>query len=106
MGVNPKGKSYEVWALLKEQYGKPSERTRNMRERDLDGMKVAREGGHIERMRTLRKLTNDVGPNYNDERFKTKLINSSPESWDTICSICYNMATLSEVISMLISHGK
>jgi hypothetical protein len=27
MGVNPRGKSYEAWALLKEQYGKPSERT-------------------------------------------------------------------------------
>jgi hypothetical protein len=25
--INPRGKSYEAWALLKEQYGKPSERT-------------------------------------------------------------------------------
>jgi hypothetical protein len=31
-GINPKGKSHEAWTLLKEQYGKPSERTRNMRE--------------------------------------------------------------------------
>ena len=96
-GVNPMGTSHEAWALLKDQYGKPSERTRNMRERDLDeckysdGMKVTGEGGHIEKMRALRKLANDAGANYDDARFKTKLIDSFPESWDAICSICYNM---------------
>ena len=111
-GVNPRGKSHKAWSLLKEQYGKPSERTRNMRERDLDeckyveGTKVAGEGGHIEKMRTLRKLANDAGANYNDARFKTKLVDSFPESWDAICSICYNMTTLSEVIAMLTSHGE
>jgi len=111
-GVNPKGKSHEAWSLLKEQYGKPSERTRNMRERDLDeckyveGSKVAGEGGHIEKMRSLRKLANDAGANYDESRFKTKLIDSFPESWDAICSICYNMVSLSEVISTLTSHGE
>jgi hypothetical protein len=83
-----------------------------MREQDLDecryidGMKVASEGGHIEQMRNLRKLMNNAGSNYDDSRFKTKLINSFPESWDAICSICYNMKRLSEVISTLTSHGK
>jgi len=110
-GINPKGKSHEAWALLKEQYGKPGERTRNMRECNLDecninGMKVAGEGGHIERMRTLRKLANSVGMNYNDLRFKTKLIDSFPKLWDVICLICYSMASISEVISTLTSHGK
>lgn len=43
-----------------------------MRERDLDecryvdGTKVAGEGGHIERMRNLRKLANDAGTNFDD----------------------------------------
>jgi hypothetical protein len=111
-GIDTKGKSHEAWTLLKEQYGKPSERTRNMRERDLDeckyidGTKVAGEGGHIERMRSLRKLANDAGANYDDTRFKTKLIDSFPESWDAICSICYNMTKLSNVISTLTSHGE
>jgi hypothetical protein len=111
-GVNPMGTSHEAWTLLKDQYGKPSERTRNMREHDLDeckysdGSKVAGEGGHIEKMRTLRKLANNAGANYNDARFKTKLIDSFPESWDTICSICYNMSSLSEVITTLTSHGE
>ena len=83
-----------------------------MRERDLDeckyvdGTKVAGEGGHIERMRNLRKLANDAGANFNDARFKTKLIDSFPESWDAICSICYNMTSLSEVIATLTSHGE
>jgi hypothetical protein len=60
-GVNPRGKLYKVWALLKEQYGKPSKRTQNMRERDLDecrymdGTKVTGEGGHIEQMRNLQE---------------------------------------------------
>jgi len=72
----------------------------------VDGMKVAGEGGHVERMRTLRKLANNAGTNYNDLRFKTKLIDSFPESWDVICSICYNMTSLSEVISTLTSHGE
>jgi hypothetical protein len=57
-------------------------------------------------MRTLRKLANDTGANFDDTRFKTKLIDSFPESWDAICSICYNMSNLSEVISTLTSHGE
>jgi hypothetical protein len=111
-GVNPRGKSHEAWKLSLDQYGKPSERTRNMRERDLEeckyveGSKAAGEGGHIKRMRTLRKLANDAGANFDDARFKTKLIDSFPESWDTICSICYSMKSLSEVIATLTSHGE
>jgi hypothetical protein len=110
--IDPRGKYHEAWTLLKEQYGKLSKRTRNMRECDLDecryveGTKVADDGGHIERMQNLRKLANDAGASYNDKRFKTKLINSFSESWDTICSICYNIASLSEVISTLTSHGE
>ena len=112
MGVDPRGKSHKAWSLLKNQYGKPSERTRNMRERDLDeckcveGTKVAGNSRYIKKMRILRKLANDARVNYNDARFKTKLINSFPESWDAICLICYNMILLSEVIAILTSHGK
>jgi hypothetical protein len=69
-------------------------------------MKVASERGHIEKMRTLRKLVNSAGANYNDARFKTKLINSFSKSLDAICSIFYNMLSLSEVITMLTSHGE
>jgi len=99
--VNPRGKSHETWKQL-DQYGKPSERTRNMREQDLDeckyveGSKVTSKGGHIERMRILGKLANDVGANFDNARFRTKLINSFPESWDVICSICYSMTSLSQ----------
>jgi hypothetical protein len=57
-------------------------------------------------MRTLRKLTNDAGTKYDDARFKTKLIDSFPESWDAIVLICYNMMSLSEVILTLTSHGE
>jgi hypothetical protein len=111
-GVNPRGKSHEAWVMLKEQYGKPSDRTRNMRERDLDECcfidrsKVAGEGGHIEKMRALKTLANDARASINDTRFKTKLIDSFPQSWDLICSVCYNMKTLAEVISALTSHGE
>lgn len=50
----------------------------------IDGTKVAGEGGHIEKMRTLRKLANDAGANFDDTRFKTKLIDSFPKSWDSV----------------------
>jgi hypothetical protein len=69
-------------------------------------MKVAGEGGHIERMRSLKTLANEAGANINNERFKTKLIDSFLASWDSICTICYNMKTLSEVITALTSHGE
>jgi len=71
----------------------------------IEGMKVAGEGGHIEKIRALR-LANDAGANFDDTRFKTKLIDSFPESWDTICSICYNMTSLLEVILTLTLHGE
>jgi len=45
----------------------------------IDRMKVARKDGYIERMRSFRKLANDAEANYNDKRFKTKLIDSFPE---------------------------
>jgi len=54
-GVNPRGKSHEAWKLLLDQYGKLSERMRNMGEWDLDeckyvkGLKVTSEGDHIKR---------------------------------------------------------
>jgi hypothetical protein len=83
-----------------------------MREQDLDecryidGTKVASEGGHIKWMRNFQKLKNDAGSNYDDSRFKTKLIDSFPELWNVICSICYNIKSLSEVILTLTSHGE
>ena len=58
-GLNPSGTSHEVWKLLLDQYGKTSDRARNMREEALasckmvEGGKVAGEGGHIEKMCTL-----------------------------------------------------
>jgi hypothetical protein len=43
-----------------------------------DGTKVADEEGHIEKIRTLWKLMNNASVNYNDVRFKTKLIELVP----------------------------
>jgi hypothetical protein len=69
-------------------------------------LKVAGEEGYIERMRTLRKLANDGGANFDNVRFKTKLIDSFPELWNMICLICYSMMNLSEVIVILTLHGE
>jgi hypothetical protein len=57
-------------------------------------------------MRTLRKLENNVGANFDNIRFKTKLIDSFPKLWNAICSICYSMTSLSEIIVILTSHKK
>jgi hypothetical protein len=54
-GLNP---SHEAWKLLLDQYGKTSDRARNICEKVLanckmvEGGKVAGEGGHIEKMCT------------------------------------------------------
>lgn len=111
-GVDPKGKSFNAWAHLKIQYGSPTDRTRNRRERDLDanrfvdGGKVSGEGGHIEKMRTLRMLANEAGANITDDRFITKLLDSFPESWSPVISSLYNCKMLSDVINTITSHGE
>jgi len=69
-------------------------------------MKVAEENGHIEKMHTLCKATNDAGAGITDIHFITKLLNSFPESWDPIISNLYDKMDLSEVIMKLTSHGE
>lgn len=59
-GVDPSAKSHVAWVLLYTQYGKMTDRARNMREDALanckmeEGAKVAGEDRHIEEMCTLR----------------------------------------------------
>lgn len=47
----------------------------------VEGGKVAGKGGHIEKIFTLQKLSNDTGADIKDPYFITKLLNSFPESW-------------------------
>jgi hypothetical protein len=111
-GLDPSGTSHEAWKLLLDQYGKVSDRARNMREEALanckmvEGGKVAGEGGHIERMRTLRKLANDTGADIKDPRFITKLLDSFPESWDAVITPMYSEMNLSTVIMNLTTHAE
>jgi hypothetical protein len=111
-GINPSGTSYEAWKLLLDQYGKTSDRARNMREEALanckmaEGGKVAGEGGHIEKMRTLRKSANDAGADIKDPRFITKLLDSFPESWDAVITPMYSETSLSTVIMNLTTHAE
>ena len=68
-GIDLSGKAHTTWKLLEAQYGRVSDHTRNMHEdalascKMLEGGKVAGEGGHIEKMHTLRKLANNTGTN-------------------------------------------
>ena len=111
-GLDPSGTSHEAWKLLLDQYGKTSDRARNMREEALascklvEGGKVAGEGGHIEKMRTLRKLANDTGADIKDPRFITKLLDSFPESWDAVITPMYSETNLSTVIMNLTTHAE
>jgi hypothetical protein len=111
-GLDPSGTSHKAWTLLLDQYGKTSDRARNMREEALasckmeEGGKVAGEGGHIERMRTLRKLANDTGADIKDSRFITKLLDSFPESWDAVITPMYSETNLSTVIMNLTTHAE
>src|SRR5271155_55858 len=111
-GINPLGTSNEAWKLLLDQYGKTSDRARKMREEALanckmtEGGKVAGEGGHIEKMRTLRKSANDAGADIKDPRFITKLLDSFPESWDAVITPMYSETSLSTVIMNLTTHAE
>jgi hypothetical protein len=111
-GINTSGKAHSAWKFLEDQYGRTSDRARNMREAALgdckmeEGAKVAGEGGHIEKMRTLRKLANDTGANIKNDRFITKLLDSFPPSWDPVITPMYSEKDLSTVIMNLTTHAE
>ncbi|EDR06963.1 uncharacterized protein LACBIDRAFT_328359 [Laccaria bicolor S238N-H82] len=69
-----------------------------------EGAVVAGAGGHIEKMRTLRKLANNTSANINNEHFITKLLNSFPESWDAVINSMYSEKDLNTVIMNLTTH--
>ncbi|KAG7441652.1 uncharacterized protein BT62DRAFT_936958 [Guyanagaster necrorhizus] len=54
-----------------------------------DGEKVSGDGGYVERMCKLRKEANDAGAAIDDKSFKTTLLDSFPESWDSVVSTLY-----------------
>ena len=111
-GVDPSAKSHVAWALLQSQYGRVSDRARNMRENALasckmeEGAKVAGEDGHIEEMRTLRRAANEAGAKISDSRFITKLLDSFPESWDPVITPMYGETDLSKVLINLTTHAE
>jgi hypothetical protein len=111
-GIDTSGKAHSAWKFLEDQYGRTSDRARNMREAALgdckmeEGAKVAGEGGHIEKMRTLRKLANDTGANIKNDRFITKLLDSFPPSWDPVITPMYSEKDLSTVIMNLTTHAE
>ncbi|EDR01561.1 uncharacterized protein LACBIDRAFT_310926 [Laccaria bicolor S238N-H82] len=105
-------KAHVAWKFLEDQYGRTSDRARNMCEEKLsryrmaEGAVVAGAGGHIEKMRTLRKLANDTGANIDNQRFITKLLDSFPESWDTVINSMYSEKDLNTVIMNLTTHAE
>ena len=111
-GINTSGKAHSAWKFLEDRDGRTSDRARNMREAALgdckmeEGAKVAGEGGHIEKMRTLRKLANYTGANIKNDRFITKLLNSFPPSWDPVITPMYSEKDLSTVIMNLTTYAE
>jgi hypothetical protein len=101
--LNPSGTSHKAWKLLL---------AGNMHEEALanckmvEGGKVAGEGGHIEKMHTLQKLTNNTGADIKDSQFIAKLLDSFPESWDAVIIPMYSKTNLSTVIMNLTTHAK
>jgi len=113
-GIDASGttKAHIAWKFLEDQYGRTSDRARNMREEKLSRFKMAEgaivvgAGGHIEKMRTLWKLANDTGANIDNQCFITKLLNSFPESWDPVINNMYNEKDLNTVIMNLTTHAE
>ena len=113
-GIDASGttKAHVAWKFLEDQYGRTSDRARNMREEKLSRFKMAEgaiivgAGGHIEKMHTLWKLANDTGANIDNQRFITKLLDSFPESWDPVINNMYNEKDLNTVIMNLTTHAE
>jgi len=95
-GLNPSGTSHEAWKLLLDQYGKTSDRARNMREEALanckmvEGGKLLAKEGILNECVPYEKFANDTGADINDTRFITKLLDSFPESWDAVITPMYS----------------
>ena len=108
-GINTLEKVHSAWKFLKDQYGRTSDHARNMHEEALvsykmeEGAKVVGEGGHIEKMHTLRKLANDTGVNIKNDWFITKLLDSFPTSWDPVITPMYSEKDLSTIIMNLMT---
>jgi len=111
-GIDLGAKSHIVWALLHAQYGKMTDRARNMQEEALarckmeEGAKVAGEDGHIKEMRTLHQAANEAGAKISDSCFITKLLDSFPESWDPVITPMYGEKDLSKVLMNLTVHAE
>ncbi len=109
--IDPHKPSHMAWDVLTTQYGTYSDLIRNQREKMLEvvkyqGEKVSSDGGYIERMQKLQKEANNAGTGINDQSFKTTLLNSFHESWDSVISALYTKKNLTVVIACLIAHGK
>ncbi|KAK0214673.1 hypothetical protein EDD85DRAFT_798863 [Armillaria nabsnona] len=100
-GLNPLKPSHKAWAHLKAEY----EKTLKAMVYE-EGEKVSGDGGYIEKMRKLRKEANDTGANINNDQFKTTLLDSFPESWDSIVSTLYAEKSLTVITAHLIAHGE
>lgn len=112
VGINPSKPSHEAWTILKTQYGAYSDLIHSHRERILkamkyqDGEKVSGDGGYIKRMQKLCKKANNAGAAIDDKSFKTMLLDSFPESCDSVVSTLYAETNLIIVIGCLIAYGK
>ncbi|KAF9536211.1 hypothetical protein CPC08DRAFT_597968, partial [Agrocybe pediades] len=93
-------------------YGRASDCTRNMPEEALancklaEGGKVAGKDGHIEKMQKLHQRANEAGAKINDQRFITRLLDSFPESWDSVITPMYGESDLNRVIMNLTTHAE
>ncbi len=112
IGINPNKPSHKAWTILKTQYGAYLDLIRSRRERILkavkyqDGEKVIRDGVYIEKMHKLHKEANDPGAGIDDKSFKTMLLNSFPESWDSVISTLYAETNLLIIIRHLVAHSE
>ncbi|PBK95095.1 hypothetical protein ARMGADRAFT_1077853 [Armillaria gallica] len=88
-----------AWDILKTQCGAYSDLVCNRREKTL---KVAK----YQEGEKLRKEANDAGAGIDDTSFKTTLLDSFPETWDSVVSTLYAEKNLMVVIAHLIAHGK
>lgn len=107
LGIKMDGSAAEAWQALTDNYGVFSEIAAMNAEKHLratefrDGMDFLK---HVEDMREKWKAATEKGATINDSVFRTILIASLPESWNTVVAGIYAMTKSKDVIAALTIH--
>ena len=107
LGVKLDGSAAQAWKSLTDIYDNISDLAkiniqRELRDtRFLDGNDFS---AHVANLRTLWTRANSAGSNISDTDFRTIILTSLPETWDTIVATLYDAKSSADAIARLDMH--